>query len=267
MQPYHNPLPPPSFLRRLSGHAGAWLTYMINAILPPRCPATGEIVDHPGALAPAFWQQLTFIEPPCCDRCGLPFGVDLSGADGESILCAACMATPFSFDRARAAVVYNDASRQLILAFKYGDRLHSITTFVPWLKRAGAALIADSDVIIPVPLHRRRLWQRRFNQSAVLARALAQSCAKQCLPAGLLRTRHTQPQKGLSRSARYQNVAGVFATHESAGKSIDGKRVLLIDDVFTSGATLDACARALRGAGATQVHVLTLARVTREDFI
>lgn len=260
------PVPPPA-LMRLRQIAGAVLLRAANAVLPPRCPATGEIVDRAGALAPAFWQQLTFIEPPYCDRCGLPFGVDLSGADESAILCAACMATPFSFDRARAAVVYNDASRQLILGFKYGDRLHSITTFTPWLQRAGAALIAQSDVIVPVPLHRKRLWSRRFNQSALLARALAKSCAITCLPAGLLRTRHTQPQKGLSRSARYKNVSGVFAINPHHVRDINGKRVLLIDDVFTSGATLDACARALRGAGATQVDVLTLARVTREEFI
>lgn len=258
---------PLALLSRLRRAAGAVLSRAANTVLPPRCPATGEIVDRPGALAPAFWQQLTFIEPPCCDRCGLPFGVDLTGSGDADILCASCMATPFAFDRARAAVVYNDASRQLILGFKYGDRLHSITTFTPWLQRAGAALIADSDVILPVPLHRKRLWARRFNQSALLARALAKSCALTCLPAGLLRTRHTQPQKGLSRSARYKNVAGVFAVDNKHLALISGKRVLLIDDVFTSGATLDTCARALRGAGATQVHVLTLARVTREEFI
>lgn len=238
-----------------------------NVVLPPRCPATGEIVDHAGALSATFWQQLTFIEPPCCNHCGLPFGVDLTGADSSDILCASCMATPFAFDRARAAVVYNDASRQLILGFKYGDRLHSITTFIPWLRRAGAELISDSDIILPVPLHRKRLWLRRFNQSALLAHALAKSCKIRCLPAGLLRTKHTQPQKGLSRSARYKNVSGVFAVHPRYAAHIIGKRVLLIDDVFTSGATLDACAKALRGAGATQVHVLTLARVTREEFI
>lgn len=260
----HAPAP---FLRRLITQGGRWLWFLANAVLPPRCPATGEIVDHPGALAPAFWQQLTFIEPPCCDRCGLPFGVDLSGAEDDDILCAGCMATPFSFNRARAAVVYNDASRTLILGFKYGDRMHSIATFVPWLKRAGTALITDSDMLIPVPLHRKRLRQRRFNQSAVLASALGKSCAKTCLPAGLLRTRHTQPQKGLSRAARYKNVAGVFAVNPRHAESVAGQRVLLIDDVFTSGATLDACARALLHAGAVQVNVLTLARVTREDFI
>lgn len=257
----------PPFSHRLRAVAGAILLRAANAVLPPRCPATGEIVDRAGALSPAFWQQLTFIEPPCCDRCGLPFGVDLTGADSADILCASCMAIPFSFDRARAAVVYNDASRQLILGFKYGDRLHAITTFTPWLMRAGATLIADSDIIIPVPLHRKRLWSRRFNQSALLAHALGKSCARPCLAAALLRTRHTQPQKGLSRSARYKNVAGVFAVADKHRHNITGKRVLLIDDVFTSGATLDACARALRGAGATQVHVLTLARVTREEFI
>lgn len=238
----------------------------LDAVLPARCPATGEIVGEPGAISPAFWQQLTFIAPPCCDRCGLPFALDLAGVDDEAILCAACLAEPFDFDRARAAVVYNDASRQLILGFKYGDRLHAITTFTPWLMRAGAQLIVASDIIIPVPLHRRRLWQRRFNQSALLATALAKSCALPTLAAGLLRTRHTQPQKGLSRNERYKNVATAFAVNPRHAQDISGKRVLLIDDVFTSGATLNACTRALRGAGATQVNVLTLARVTREDF-
>ena len=176
------------------------------------------------------------------------------------------MRQPFAFARARAAVVYNDASRKLILGFKYGDRLHSLHTFLPWMLRSGAPLLAGCDVIVPVPLHRRRLWQRRFNQSALLARALAQKTGHACLPAGLIRLRHTPPQKGLSRSARAQNVATAFAVNPQHAKDLQNRRILLVDDVFTSGATLNACTRVLLGAGAASVDVLTLARVTREDF-
>ncbi len=240
------------------------LRSLLDAVLPPRCPATGEIVAEAGTISPAFWQELTFISAPCCDLCGLPFALDLR-SDGP-LHCAACMAQPFVFDRARAAVVYNDASRKLILGFKYGDRLHSITTFTPWLVRAGQTLLADSDIVIPVPLHRKRLWQRRFNQSSVLAQAVARQSGLACLPAGLIRTRHTQPQKGLSKSARQTNVASAFAVNPRHAQRIAGQRVILIDDVFTSGATLNACARVLIAAGTAQVHVLTLARVTREEF-
>lgn len=239
---------------------------VIDAVLPPRCPASGEMVERAGTLSPAFWQQLTFITAPHCGACGMPFGLDLGGAQADEILCGACLAQPFAFDRARSCVVYNDASRQLILGFKYGDRLHTVTTFLPWLQRAGGDMINACDVIIPVPLHRRRLWQRRFNQSAVLARALAKACGKTCLPGGMLRLRHTPPQKGLSRDQRRRNVAQVFAVSPDQQNNIAGKRVLLIDDVFTSGATLNACARVLRQAGAVNIDVLTLARVTREDF-
>ncbi len=252
-------LRPPAFTRRFRAGLGRAL----DAILPPRCPATGDIVDRPGMLSPAFWQDLTFIAPPSCSCCGLPFALDLDGAD---VLCAACLAEPFVFDHARAAVVYNDASRKLILGFKYGDRLHALQTFTPWLLRCGAELIAQSDVIVPVPLHRRRLWLRRFNQSALLAHGLAKATGLPCLPAGLQRLRHTPPQKGLTREQRRRNVANVFQVTPHQQNKIAGKRVLLMDDVFTSGATLNACARVLRDNGATAVNVLTLARVTREDF-
>lgn len=249
--------------RALTARIKAGALLALDAILPPRCPASGDVVDRPGALSPAVWRDLAFIEQPACAACGLPFGMDMGGID---VLCGHCMATPFAFGRARSAVVYNDASRKLILGFKYGDRLHSIRAFTPWLQRAGADVLAACDVIVPVPLHRRRLWQRRFNQSALLAQALARSCGKPCLPAALLRTRHTQPQKGLSRNERHLNVATAFAVNPASRHAIDGRRVLLIDDVFTSGATLNACTRALRAGGAAGVDVLTLARVTREDF-
>ncbi len=238
----------------------------IDLILPPRCAGTGEIVEAPGLLTPAFWQELAFVEAPFCQTCGLPFAHDHGGMALEGMLCASCLADEPQFDRARSAVIYNDASRKLILGFKYGDKLHVIKTFMPWMMRAGRELLDECDAIIAVPLHRKRLWQRRFNQSALLAASLSKESGKAYLPHALLRIKSTVPQKGLSRSKRYKNVAGAFAVDPAQKSILKDKTILLIDDVFTSGATLNACARVLRQSGAKKVFVLTLARVTREDF-
>lgn len=233
----------------------------IDLLLPPRCAGTGEVVDAQGMLSPGFWSQLTFIENPQCSACGVPF--DFNTPMGS--LCGACMDEPPVFDRARSAVVYNEASRTLVMGFKYGDRLHTTLTFAPWLHRAGAELLAETDFIIPVPLHRRRLWERRYNQSALLGEALAKRAAKRFLPDGLARLRHTVQQKGLSRKERLANVKGAFAVNERYLNELRGKNVMLIDDVFTSGATLNECAKTLKKHGAEKVFVLTIARVTREE--
>jgi len=239
-----------------------FLHKMLDLLLPPRCLGTGEIVDRQGMVTPAFWSQLTFIDTPYCQTCGLPFPF----ATPEGTLCAACIEEEPVFDAARAAVVYCKASRQLILDFKYGDRLHAVDTFLPWLARAGTEMLAETNLIIPVPLHRKRLWQRRFNQSALLAQKLARAGGKTYMPNGLIRRRHTIPQKGLSRKERYRNVKNAFAVPPPAQTALNGKTVMIVDDVFTSGATLNECARILKKAGAAKVFVLTVARVTREDF-
>lgn len=167
------------------------------------------------------------------------------------------------FDAARAAVVYNDASRRLVLGFKYNDKLHAAHVFVPWMMRAGAELIAQSDIILPVPLHARRLWSRRFNQSALLAAGIARKSGKPYDPFTLLRARSTRPQKGLSRASRERNVRNVFFVNTK--RDVTGKNILLIDDILTSGATLNECARVLKKSGAHKVFVLTIARVTRDQ--
>lgn len=233
-----------------------------DLLLPPRCPGSGEIVDTPGMISPAFWSQLSFVEAPFCATCGLPFGF----AAPLGTLCAVCLDDPPDFDTARAGVVYNDASRQLVLDFKYGDKLYAIDSFMPWLMRAGADMLLETDIIVPVPLHPRRLWQRRFNQSALIAQKLAQRSGKMHLPDGLRRTKYTVPQKGLNRKERHLNVRGAFAVHPRHTAAIQGRTVMIVDDVFTSGATLNACARRLKKSGAARVFVLTLARVTREEF-
>lgn len=233
----------------------------INLILPPRCAGSGQIVDAPGMLSPAFWSGLSFIEKPFCATCGMPFGFE---APIETV-CAACFDLEPAFDLARSAVVYNDASRKLVIDFKYGDRMHAVQTFTPWLMRAGKDLLDGCDAIVPVPLHGRRLWSRRYNQSAELAKMLAKRAQKRCLPSGLIRLRHTVQQKGLSKKERKSNVKNAFAVNGRYMHELRGKAVLLVDDVFTSGATLNECARTLKKHGAAQVCVLTIARVTREE--
>lgn len=255
-------VPAPVAARRLKLAVRAALGRTLDLLLPPRCIGSGKIVDAPGMLDAGFWTELAFVSAPACDCCGLPFSFGVA----EGSLCAACIDTPPDFDRARAAVVYNDASRQLILDFKYGDKTHAVRSFLPWMLRAGTALLPETDMILPVPLHARRLWQRRFNQSALLAQALGRAAQIPCLPDGMTRKRHTPPQKGLSRSERHSNVRGAFAISPRHAQAIKGKRVMIVDDVFTSGATLNECARILKRGGAAQVFVLTLARVTREEF-
>jgi ComF family protein len=232
----------------------------LDTLLPPRCPGTGAIVDAPGMVSADFWTQLSFIDRPFCDVCGMPFDFDMAAGT----MCGACIEDLPLFDRARAAVTYNEASRQLILGFKYGDRLHTVHSFVPWLKRAGAEMLESCDFIVPVPLHRRRLWQRRFNQSALIAQALASGTGKAALPDALLRLRHTVPQKGLSRKDRAENVKKAFAVNGRHKGMLRGASVVLVDDVYTSGATLNECARMLRAAGVDCIQVLTIARVLKE---
>ena len=249
-----------SSVRKKNLISALWDT-AIDTLLPPRCLATGDIVDHPGMLTPAAWAELRFIENPFCQTCGIPFSFEMTG----HMLCAACIEREPFFDHSRSAVVYNDAVRKLVLAFKYGDRLHAVDTFTPWLLRAGQELLERAHFILPVPLHRQRLRERRFNQSALLAQRIAQKTTIPYLANALLRLRHTPPQQGLNARERDRNVRGAFAVSEHCLENLKTKNILLIDDVFTSGATLNECARVLKAAKTAEVNVLTIARVTREE--
>lgn len=231
--------------------------HLLDAILPPRCLKCGELVDIQGGVCPTCWLGLRFLAPPACACCGLPFEFD----QGAGALCAACVAAPPPFDRARAVFRYDDDSRDLILAFKHADRTSSAPTFARWLARAGGELLTDADLVAPVPLHWTRLFARRYNQSALLAVALAGISGKTVVPDLLIRRRATPRQGRLGRLARQRNVAGAFALHPRQIDRVTGRRVLLIDDVVTTGATAAGCARALRQAGAAGVDVLALARV------
>ena len=231
----------------------------LDLLLPPSCVACDQPVAAPGQLCADCYRRTGFITEPCCRRCGVPFGHPSQG--GLDQLCPACRYTEPAFDRARAAFLYDHQARRLILPFKYADRTEIAAALAPHMARAGATLLKEADLLVPVPLHRSRLFRRRYNQAALLARALARIARKPALPDALVRIRATTPLADLSADQRQQEVAGVFAVRRSRVERILGRRVLLVDDVMTSGATVGGCAAALREAGAVGVDVLTAARV------
>jgi len=235
---------------------------LLDLVLPPRCVACGTAVAEAGALCPICWAAIAFLDPPLCPRCGYPFEYELA----EPTLCAACRAAPPVYDRARAVLRYDAGSRAMLLAFKHADRTDLAPAFGRWLARAGADLLAEADLVAPVPLHWTRLFARRYNQAALLARAVAGQAGRPCVADLLVRRRRTRPQSS-GRAARARNVAGAFAVPAGKRARVEGRRVLLVDDVRTTGATLDACARALRVAGAAGVDVLTLAMVVRPQVV
>lgn len=236
---------------------------LLDLVLPPRCLSCGEMVGEAGVLCAACWSRLEFIAPPHCHACGIPFAHDT----GEEALCAACLARPPKYQRARAVFRYGDDSRGMILSFKHADRTDAAVAFAAWMARAGAALLAEADVIAPVPLHYRRLVWRRYNQAALLALRLGKMAGKPAMVDLLKRPRATAAQAGLGARERRRNLAGAIIANPARADAIRGRRVLLIDDVLTTGATVDACARALRRAGAGGVDVLTLARVVRPQSV
>jgi ComF family protein len=224
--------------------------------LPELCATCREPVEGPG-LCPACWSKLSFIAPPYCARLGIPFPFD----GGPGLLSLEAIADPPAYQRARAAVRYDDIATKLVHALKYGDRLDLAPIMGRWMANAGRELIADADALVPVPLHWRRQWARRFNQSALLAEIIAAASGRVVAHGALKRVKATPQQVGLGKSERAQNVQGAFRVPAEGKAEVTGRKLLLVDDVLTSGATVDACARALLRAGAASVDVLAFARV------
>lgn len=232
----------------------------VDLLFPPICILCHETVSEADSLCPACWNSLQFIDGPICDRCGLPFEVDI----GPGTHCAACLSEPPDFNKARAILRYDDASKKPVLALKHADRLDYVPAFAKWLDRAGRDLFAETDLVVPVPLHRLRLWKRRYNQSAELARALCRRLGLDYAPQLLERKKPTPSQGAMpSAAARRQNVSGAFQVPVPMRGAVKGRNVLLVDDVLTTGATASACARALKRGGAKSVFVLAMARVVR----
>ena len=246
---------------RLSSRALAaarWaLGFVLDFGLPPLCPACRAPLGAAGGLCAACWSRLSFIAPPYCERLGIPFVYD----PGPGILSMQAIADPPAYTHARAAVRYDDVARALVHALKYGDRLDLAPIMGGWMAGAGRELLAKADALVPVPLHWRRLWTRRFNQSAVLADIISVRSGVPVLPCTLKRIRPTRQQVGLARAQRATNVQGAFRVAREDRGDVRGRRLILIDDVLTSGATLDTCARALLRAGAANVDALVFARV------
>ena len=229
---------------------------VLDLLFPPLCIGCRAPVGEAGFCADC-WSGITFLDGPGCTCCGLPFPVALEGEN----TCAACLAKPPAFDSARAIMAYDEKSRGAILALKHADRLDLVPGFARWLGRAGRSTLAKCDLVAPVPLHPLRLWQRRYNQSAEMARQLARDWGLVFDPV-LVRSRATPSQGEMaSAKARRRNVQRAFQVPDPA--RVSGKSILLLDDVMTTGATVEACARALKRAGAASVHVLVLARVVK----
>ena len=228
----------------------------LDIALPTLCVACREPVNGEGVCADC-WAKLSFIAPPLCPRLGIPFVYD----PGPGLLSMEAISDPPAYGRARAAVRYDEVARTLVHALKYQDRTDLAPAMGRWMARAGRELIDQTDALIPVPLHWRRGWSRRYNQSGALARVIEQQTGVKLVSEVLRRVRPTLQQIGLSRSQRASNVQGAFKVAADRQSEIQGRRVVLIDDVLTSGATVDACARALLRAKAASVDVLVFARV------
>jgi ComF family protein len=248
---------------RLRTALGKTLAGIADLIVPPCCLVCRAPLEAHHLLCAGCWREVHFIRPPLCDVLGIPLPFDA----GERTISAAAAARPPAYDRARAVAHYSGAMRTLIHQFKYADRHDARALFGRWLAEAGHTLIVGIDIVVPVPLSRLRLLSRRFNQAAILAQELSRRTGLAVDLHSLQRARFTKTQVGLTHDQRRRNLAGAFRVRQSRRAALEGRHVLLIDDVITTGATVEACARALKRAGAARVDVLALALVTNEALI
>jgi predicted amidophosphoribosyltransferase len=233
----------------------------LHLLYPPQCLGCGALVTTDFGLCGPCWRDTPFISGLVCDQCGVP----LPGEDmGKPELCDACLTTARPWSRGRAALLYKDKARALVLGLKHGDRLDLVRPAAGWMMRAAAPILEPGMLVAPIPLHWLRLFRRRYNQSAFLSKAIAQSARLDHCPDLLIRPRATGTQDGKGREARFANMAGAITLHPKRAARVDGRHVLLIDDVMTSGATLAAAAEACIAGGARAISVLTMARVAKD---
>jgi len=237
--------------------AGRTLKPVLDFALPPRCPGCGAVTEAPHRFCLDCWSALRFLGEPCCARCALPFDYE----SGPEVECGACLAEPPAFDRLRAAVVYGEISRKVALKLKYGGRPGIAETMARFMARHFAA--ERETIVAPVPLHRWRIWRRGYNQSALVATALARQAGVETRLDLIRRVKRTPPLRGMGPRERREAVRGAFRIEPAHKAAVKGKAVLLIDDVYTSGATANACAAVLRRAGAARIEVLCWARVVK----
>jgi ComF family protein len=247
---------------RAGANFGSMAAHVRDVFFPPTCLVCHVVTSRTGTLCSSCWNKVKFLERPFCEVLGTPFATD----QGDGALSGDAIANPPPFRRARSVAAYSPLVRKLVQSLKYSDRTDLAPWMAEWMVRTGAELLNDCDLIVPVPLHRWRYLSRRFNQSAELARAVGCKTGKPFVPAALTRTRRTRQQVGLRAHQREDNVRGAFQVPQEMIIAVSGKTVLLIDDVFTTGATLNSATKALKKAGAKSVDVLTFARVIPGDF-
>ncbi len=236
---------------------------VLDGLFPPQCPNCQDSVGTVGTLCANCWGKVTFISHPICYGCGLPFEYDMD----EQALCGNCIRSRPSFERAISVLQYDENSRDMILAFKHGDQTDQATSFASWMVRAGQDILQNNPCLIPVPLHRKRLLKRRYNQAALLAREIANQTNLECDLINLQRIRHTDSQGTKNLKARHRNVKGAFHLTSDGVRKLTGRHVVLIDDVYTTGATLEECAKTLLPEGIQSVSALTLGRVNRPTSV
>lgn len=236
---------------------------MLDLLFPAQCARCADVIDQPGNLCAKCWQETTFISPPFCAQCGHPFEYEV----GADMLCGRCLASPPSFTAGRSVFKYDDNSKDMILSFKHADRTDQAPIFAKWMARTAADILTEDILIVPVPLHSRRLIKRRYNQAALLALSIGQISGNKVIPDLLVRKRATASQGSKSYKGRFNNVKGAFTLNPRWEGKIRDEHIVLIDDVYTTGATVSACSDCLLKHGAVQISVLTLCRVVRPTIL
>ena len=231
----------------------------LSIVYPTQCLLCAAQVDQEGGLCSACWRETPFINGLACDACGAP----LPGFDKGRAHCDDCLITPRPWDSGRAAFLYEGNGRRIVLALKHGDRTDLAKPAARWLQHAGRDILREDTLLVPVPVHWSRLLSRRYNQAAEISRALSKITGLPACQDALLRTKRTSVQNGMSVAQRQTNMSGAITANTKRFHQLEGRRICLIDDVMTSGSTLTACTTAAYDAGADQVFVMVLARVTK----